>query len=45
MSVEVLPDMLERALPVAAAIGFALGVALVMGIQIISKELSEKQGG
>lgn len=45
VSVEVLPDMLERALPFAAAIGFALGVALVMGIQFVSEKLSEKQGG
>jgi ZIP family zinc transporter len=45
VGVEVLPDMLERALPGAAAIGFILGVALVMGIQIVSEKLSEKRGG
>ncbi len=32
-------------MPLAAAIGFALGVALVMGIQVVSEKLSEKQGG
>jgi zinc transporter, ZIP family len=45
VAVEVLPDMLERALPVAAAIGFTLGVALVMGIELVSEKLSEKSGG
>lgn len=44
VGVEVLPDLLERALPVAAAIGFAFGVALVMGIQLVSEKLSEKTG-
>jgi ZIP family zinc transporter len=45
VGVEVLPDMLERALPGAAAIGFILGVALVMGIQLVSEKLAEKSGG
>lgn len=45
VGVEVLPDMLGRALPVAAAIGFALGVALVMTIQVASEKLSDKRGG
>jgi ZIP family zinc transporter len=45
VGVEVLPDMLERALPGAAAIGFILGVALVMGIQLVSERLSQKSGG
>jgi ZIP family zinc transporter len=45
VAVEVLPDMLERALPGAAALGFILGVALVMGIQVVSEKLSEKRGG
>jgi zinc transporter, ZIP family len=45
VGVEVLPDMLERALPGAAAIGFILGVMLVMGIQIVSEKLGEKNGG
>lgn len=45
VGVEILPDMLERALPGAAAVGFILGVALVMGIQVVSEKLSEKRGG
>lgn len=45
VGIEVLPDMLERALPVAAAIGFALGVAMVMGIELAGEKLAEKRGG
>jgi ZIP family zinc transporter len=45
VGVEVLPDMLERGIPGAAAIGFVLGVALVVGIQVVSEKLSERRGG
>jgi len=45
VGVEVLPDMLERAIPGAAAAGFILGVMLVMGIEFFSEKLSEKRGG
>ena len=44
VGVEVLPDLLHRALPLAAALGFSLGVALVMGTQAVSERLSKKDG-
>jgi ZIP family zinc transporter len=45
VAVEVLPDLLERAIPAAAAVGFILGVALVMGIELIAEKLGEKTTG
>ncbi|MDO8963261.1 MAG: transporter [Coriobacteriia bacterium] len=45
VGVEILPDMLERAIPGAAAIGFIIGVALVMGIEFVAEKIGEKQGG
>jgi ZIP family zinc transporter len=41
VGVEVLPDVLSRGLPLAAAFGFALGVAAMLAIRIVA----EKAGG
>jgi ZIP family zinc transporter len=43
-SVEVLPDVLDRNLPIAAAIGFALGVSMMLLIEWVATKL-EKRGG
>jgi ZIP family zinc transporter len=44
VGVEVLPDLMHRALPAAAAIGFILGVALVTGIELLAEKLGKKNG-
>jgi ZIP family zinc transporter len=43
-SVEVLPDVIHRHLPIAAAIGFALGVAVMLIIEAVSTRIESKSG-
>lgn len=43
-SVEVLPDVLERNLPAAAAVGFGLGVSAMLFIEWVAKRLEGKGG-
>lgn len=42
--VEVLPDVMHRHMPVAAAIGFAIGIAAMLAIRVGSDKLSEGRG-
>jgi len=42
VGVEILPDMLERAIPLAAALGFAAGVGFVLGIEAVAEKFTER---
>ncbi|MGN6545730.1 MAG: hypothetical protein ACTHK7_11820 [Aureliella sp.] len=44
VAVEVLPDVVHREEPFAAAVGFALGVAALLGIRQLAERKSSKQG-
>lgn len=44
VGVEVLPDVLHRDLPWAAAGGFATGIALMLALRMVSRQFSEGEG-
>lgn len=39
LAVELLPDVVHRDAPFAAAVGFAIGVALMLGLRVVSQRL------
>lgn len=44
-SVEVLPDVMHREMPYAAALGFAIGIAVLLAIRSISEKVEKGSGG
>jgi zinc transporter, ZIP family len=45
VAVEVLPDVMHRNAPVAASVGFALGVAAMLAVRRLSERIGKRQEG